>query len=82
MAGSNAFYVNRSNNYVEVFGGLENIFKVLRVDVVVSYLNGKTGQAGVRLGIDGLFGGLLKAAINNPGGGGSSGGRPAGPGGR
>ncbi len=82
VAGSNAFYVNRSNNYVEVFGGLENIFKVLRVDVVVSYLNGKTGQAGVRLGIDGLFGGLLKAAINNPGGGGSSGGRPSGPGGR
>ncbi len=68
IAGSNAFYVNRSNNYVEVFGGLENIFKIFRVDVVVSYLDGKTGQVGVRLGFDGLFGGFIKAALNNPGG--------------
>lgn len=68
VAGSNAFYVHRSNNYVEVFGGLENIFKIFRVDVVVSYLDGKTGQVGVRLGFDGLFGGFIKAALNNPGG--------------
>lgn len=57
VAGSNAFYVNSSNNYVEVFGGLENIFKLLRVDVVGSYLNGKNGRLGVRLGFGGLLGG-------------------------
>ncbi|MFI5194506.1 MAG: DUF5686 and carboxypeptidase regulatory-like domain-containing protein [Chitinophagales bacterium] len=68
VAGSNAFYVNRNNNYVEIFGGLENIFKIFRVDVVVSYLNGKTGQVGVRLGLDGLFGGFFNAALKNPGG--------------
>ncbi len=68
VAGSNAFYVNRNNNYVEVFGGLENILKIFRVDVVASYLNGKTGQVGVRLGMDGLFGGFFSAALNNPGG--------------
>jgi len=68
VAGSNAFYVNRNNNYVEVFGGLENIFKIFRVDVVASYLNGKTGQVGVRLGMDGLFGGFFSAALSNPGG--------------
>ncbi|HEU4473083.1 MAG TPA: DUF5686 and carboxypeptidase regulatory-like domain-containing protein, partial [Flavisolibacter sp.] len=28
VAGSNAFYVNRSNYYVEAFAGLENIFKL------------------------------------------------------
>jgi hypothetical protein len=68
VAGGNAFYVNRNNNYVEVFGGLENILKIFRVDVVVAYLNGKTGQVGARLGFDGLFGGFFNAALKNPGG--------------
>jgi hypothetical protein len=62
VGGSNAFYVNPTNNYVEVFAGLENIFKLFRVDFVWSYLNGSQGQAGVRLGLGGLFGGLLNAA--------------------
>jgi len=60
VAGSNAFYVNSNNNYVEVFGGVENIFKVLRVDFVTSYLNGKTGQFGVRVGFGGLLGGKMR----------------------
>ena len=58
VAGANAFYVNGDNNYVEIFGGLENIFKLLRVDFVASYLNGKTGQFGVRFGFGGLLGGM------------------------
>lgn len=60
VAGSNAFYVNNNNNYLEVFGGVENIFKLLRVDVIASYLNGKTGQVGVRVGFGGLLGGKLR----------------------
>ncbi|HVY73967.1 MAG TPA: DUF5686 and carboxypeptidase regulatory-like domain-containing protein [Puia sp.] len=68
VAGANAFYVNSSNNYFEIFGGLENILKIFRVDVVASYLDGKTGQVGVRVGMDGLFGGFLDAALRNPGG--------------
>jgi hypothetical protein len=68
VAGANAFYVNRNNNYVEIFGGLENILKLFRVDVVASYLDGKTGTVGVRLGLDGLFGGFIDAALRNPGG--------------
>ncbi len=63
--GSNAFYVNQSNNYVEIFGGLENIFKVLRVDLVASYLDGHNGQVGVRVG----FGGILGGAAGRGGGG-------------
>ena len=59
VAGSNAFYVNTNNNYVEVFAGLENIFKLFRVDVVASYLNGNTGQVGVRVGFGGLLGGSI-----------------------
>jgi hypothetical protein len=61
VAGSNAFYVNRNNNYTEVFGGLENIFKLFRVDVVASYLNGHYGQTGVRLGLGGLLGTGIRA---------------------
>ncbi len=60
VAGSNAFYVNSNNNYVEVFAGLENIFKLLRVDVIGSYLNGQTGMVGVRVGFGGLFGSAVR----------------------
>ena len=60
VGGSNAFYVNKDNNYVEVFAGLENIFKLLRVDVVGSYLNGNKGTVAVRIGLGGLFGGSIK----------------------
>ncbi len=67
VVAANAFYVNRNNNYVEVSGGLENIFKVLRVDVVAGYKNGKTAQVGVRLGFDGLFGGFVSNILKNPG---------------
>jgi hypothetical protein len=66
VAGSNAFYVNRDNNYVEIFGGLENIFKLIRVDVVGAYLNGKAGQVTMRIGFGGLFGGIATTANGNP----------------
>jgi hypothetical protein len=56
VAGSNAFYVNRNNNYVEVFAGLENIFKVLRVDVVAGYQSQLPTRVGVRVGFGGLLG--------------------------
>ena len=66
VAGSNAFYVNQSNNYIEVFGGLENIFKLIRIDLVGSYLNGRNGQLGLRFGLGGFLGGLFNGG---PGGG-------------
>jgi len=62
VAGSNAFYVNRNNNYVEIFGGLENIFKLVRVDVVGAYLNGNAGQITLRIGFGGLLGGAFANA--------------------
>jgi hypothetical protein len=45
---------------VEVFGGLENIFKIFRVDFVGSYLNGHKGQAGIRIGLGGILGNGLQ----------------------
>jgi hypothetical protein len=61
VAGSNAFYVNKDNNYVEVFAGLENIFKLLRVDIVGGYINGNRGYTGIRLGTGGIIGGSVRA---------------------
>jgi hypothetical protein len=66
VIGANAFYVNPTNNYVEIFAGLENIFKLFRVDVIGSYLNGMPGQVGVRVGFDGLFGSAIGNALKNP----------------
>jgi len=60
VGGSNAFFVNKDNNYVEVFAGLENILKFFRVDVVAAYLNGTKGEIGVRIGFGGLLGGAVQ----------------------
>jgi hypothetical protein len=62
VGGTNAFYVNPNNNYVEAFGGLENIFKLFRVDLVGSWLNGRYSQTGVRFGLDGLIGSGFRRA--------------------
>ena len=67
VAGSNAFYVNQNNNYVEVFVGIENILKVFRVDFVAAYENGKVGHTGIRIGTGGLIGGSIN--VNNSRGG-------------
>ncbi len=64
VGGANAFYVNLNNNYFEIFGGLENILKLFRVDLVGSYLNGKTGQLALRVGFGGLLGGAVSSGNN------------------
>ena len=58
VAGSNALYINKNNNYAEVFGGLENIFKIFRVDAVVGYSKNNV-NTGIRVGAGGLLGGSL-----------------------
>jgi hypothetical protein len=60
VAGANAFYVNSDNNYVEVFGGLENILKVIRVDVVAGYQSKQDTRIGVRIGFGGVLGNLVR----------------------
>ena len=66
VIGSNALYINQTNNYVEIFAGLENIFKLFRIDVIGSWQHGMPGQVGVRLGFDGLFGSAIGNALKNP----------------
>jgi hypothetical protein len=60
VAGANTFYVNRKSNYVEVFAGFENIFKLLRIDVVAAFENGKRGHTGIRIGTGGLLGSSIQ----------------------
>ncbi len=61
VGGANAFYVNGNNHYEEMFWGLDNIFKVLRVDWVTAWMDGRYYQTGVRIGFGGLRGnGLLR----------------------
>ncbi|MBK7433849.1 MAG: hypothetical protein IPI66_08025 [Chitinophagaceae bacterium] len=73
VAGSNAFYVNTGNNYVEIFAGIENILKTFRVDFVAAYTNGNKAQATFRIGAGGLLGNTLRAnAPRRRGGGGLS----------
>lgn len=65
VGGSNAFYVNKNNNYVEFFAGIENIFKIFRVDFVAAYQNGSNGLTGIRIGSGGLIGSGVQRASNN-----------------
>ena len=60
VTGGNAFYVNENSNYLELFVGLENIFKVLRVDFIAAYENGRGTLTGVKFGVGGLFGDRVK----------------------
>ena len=60
VAGSNAFYVNSKNNYIELFAGLENIMKIFRVDFVAAYNNGNKGLTGIRIGTGGILGSSIR----------------------
>ena len=64
VAGANAFYINGDNNYVEVFGGIENILKMIRVDVVAGYQSKEDTRIGVRVGFGGILGNVVKFKTN------------------
>ena len=57
VGGGNAFYVSGGEHYEEMFWGLENLFKLLRVDMVSSWRDGRYWLTGVRFGFGGLLGG-------------------------
>ncbi len=60
VVGANAFYVNGDNNYLELFAGLENIFKIARVDVITGYQSKDNTRVGVRVGFGGILGSMFK----------------------
>lgn len=60
VGGANTFYVNKSNYYVEVFAGMENIFKLFRIDFVNAIQPGLGNRFGVRVGFGGILGGKFE----------------------
>jgi len=55
VAGANAFLVNSTNNYLEVFVGLENIFKLFRVDFIQSFTANHVPYSGITIGMKGAL---------------------------
>ena len=64
VAGTNGFYVDNTNNYIEVFAGLENILKIFRVDFIVAHENGQQTLTGFCIGTGGIFGNAID--LHNP----------------
>ncbi len=60
VAGANSFYVNDDKYYVEAFLGLENIFKLFRVDFINAYQPGINYKFGFKVGAGGILGGRIK----------------------
>jgi hypothetical protein len=50
VVGANGFYIDKNTNYYEVFAGIDNIFKQLRIDFVHGFLDGKTYKSAFRIG--------------------------------
>lgn len=61
IEGANALYINPNTKYAEAFVGLENIFKILRIDFVAGFQNGFKPVYNYRIGFGGLIGNALNA---------------------
>lgn len=59
--GTNALYINPNSKYAEIFAGLENIFKILRFDLVAGFQNGYKPNFTYRIGFDGLLGSSINS---------------------
>ncbi len=67
VAGANFLYL-KNTNYLELFAGLENIFKIFRLDVVTGFENGIHTRTGLRLGAGGILGSAVRRSTNNTNG--------------
>ncbi len=56
VGGCNTFFIKNTDRYEEVFVGLENVFKIFRIDFVTAFQNGKYQNASFVLGAGGLLG--------------------------
>lgn len=62
VEGANAVFIAPATKHLEVFAGLENIFKIARFDVVASLQNGYKPVFTYRIGFGGLVGDVLNIA--------------------
>jgi hypothetical protein len=51
VTGSNLLYLQHQDNYTEVFAGLENVFKIVRIDFVKSFTNMPWKTTGIRISV-------------------------------
>ncbi len=56
VAGLNGFYLNESSNYIEPFVGLENILRIIRIDMYWGIPKGHPTTTGLRIAIAGFTG--------------------------
>lgn len=52
VGSANAFYINNHNSYIEAAVGLENVFRIFRVDFAWGCEYGKPSYTGFRIGIN------------------------------
>jgi hypothetical protein len=55
VTGTNFLYLQNHENYAEVFVGLENIFKVGRIDFVKSFTKENWNTTGIRYSLSGMI---------------------------
>lgn len=55
VGGGGVFLIDKNNYYGELYAGLENIFKMLRIDLIYGYEQGKKVRTGVRFGLNGAL---------------------------
>jgi hypothetical protein len=65
VGGCNTYFINNNDRYEEVFVGLENIFKIFRLDFVTAFQNGKYQNASLVLGAGGLLGSGSSSSSNS-----------------
>lgn len=56
VAGTNAFVVDKNNHYYEIFAGIENVLKIIRIDYLRSYGDNGYHGYGFRIGFRGITG--------------------------
>lgn len=65
VSGTNGIYIDDGRKYVEVFLGLENIFKIFRVDFVTGFPGAGQPMYGLRIGLGGLVGGPIRSGVQS-----------------
>jgi hypothetical protein len=51
VAGTNTFYTRSDKYYAEFFFGIDNIFKIFRIDYAFAYRDGRYFDNGIKIGI-------------------------------
>ena len=54
VTGANALYLNENQYYIEPFVGLENVFKIFRIDFLWGLEKSRPSTTGIRIGLRGI----------------------------